>query len=289
MNDSGNSLPDAVWLGSPQVRVIDTNQRNRSVARNTGAAVAKGKYLHFLDDDDWILPGALQSLSDLATDSHAAWISGAFRLVDNYGKTVADIYPEEKGNCFLQLIAREWLPLQASLIDTEVFFTVGGFASLESLFGGFEDIDLSRQIARHYEIACSKEKIACIRAGLETSTTNYADMFLQNRRSREKALNLSGAFTRMRESASENSYQASYWHGKIGYLYLASIKWLVLRRRFFPTISRCVYCIASVIAAGNHIATADYWRGVLTRHKTRVDISLQESTVGDLYQLNGEN
>jgi glycosyltransferase involved in cell wall biosynthesis len=49
VNDSGRPLPEMDWQHSAQVRVIDTNRRERSVARNTGAAIAGGRYLHFLD------------------------------------------------------------------------------------------------------------------------------------------------------------------------------------------------------------------------------------------------
>ena len=43
VNDSGQPLPDMDWQHCPRVRVIDTNRRERSVARNTGAAIAQGK------------------------------------------------------------------------------------------------------------------------------------------------------------------------------------------------------------------------------------------------------
>jgi glycosyltransferase involved in cell wall biosynthesis len=65
VNDSGKPLPYAEWMESDRVRVIDTNHNERSVARNTGAAIAKGDYLHFLDDDDWILPGSFTYLKRL--------------------------------------------------------------------------------------------------------------------------------------------------------------------------------------------------------------------------------
>jgi glycosyltransferase involved in cell wall biosynthesis len=48
VNDSGQPLPDMDWQHSERVRVITTQRRERSVARNTGAAIARGKYLHFL-------------------------------------------------------------------------------------------------------------------------------------------------------------------------------------------------------------------------------------------------
>ena len=62
VNDSGKALPDIDWLKSPRIKVVNTNRVERCVARNVGAALASGKYLHFLDDDDYLVSGG-----DLAT------------------------------------------------------------------------------------------------------------------------------------------------------------------------------------------------------------------------------
>jgi glycosyltransferase involved in cell wall biosynthesis len=71
VNDSDIPLPQTNWLNSPRVRILHTYKSERSFARNSGAAVAKGKYLAFLDDDDWILPGALESFWNLARACYA--------------------------------------------------------------------------------------------------------------------------------------------------------------------------------------------------------------------------
>ena len=47
VNDSGQPLPKMSWMDAPNLQIIDTNHRERSVARNAGAAIARGKYLHF--------------------------------------------------------------------------------------------------------------------------------------------------------------------------------------------------------------------------------------------------
>jgi len=64
VNDFGSPLPEAEWQHSARVRVVDTDFREHSVARNMGAAIAKGRCLHFLDDD-MFLPDALNALWSL--------------------------------------------------------------------------------------------------------------------------------------------------------------------------------------------------------------------------------
>ena len=284
VNDSGKPLLDEPWQKSAWVQIINTNRHNRSVARNSGAAIAKGKYLHFLDDDDWMLPGVFENFWEMANTNQAAWLYGAFRLVDDADTTITEIFPDETGNCLMPLIAWEWLPLQASLIESKAFFAVGGFASLESLLGGFEDVDLSRQIACKYDMARLNRVVTCIRVGTESSTTNYSNMFSQNRQSREKTLNTPGTFARMRASAQADASRPGYWYGKIIYYYLASTKWHFEHKRLFSAANRTVYTLASLVTAGRYIFSADFWHGVLKPHYPRMGIALQESGASRLYQ-----
>src|SRR5512139_2062944 len=73
VNDTGQPLPDMEWLHSEFVQVITTQKRERSVARNTGAAIARGEYLYFLDDDDIMLPGAMKAFWELSQATDSGW------------------------------------------------------------------------------------------------------------------------------------------------------------------------------------------------------------------------
>jgi len=275
VNDSGKPLPKEDWQKSERVTIIHTNRHNRSVARNAGAAIAKGRYLHFLDDDDWMVPGAFQKLQELATATKAGWVYGAFRLVDNQGKKVAEIFPGEEGNCFLQMIFWEWLPLQASFIAADSFFAVGGFASLQSLLGGFEDVDLSRLISRYYDMAFLPEVVTCIRTGESSSTTDYVNMFQQNRQSREKLIKIPGTFSRMKDSADASKPESAYWYGRIVYAYLASLKWNLKEKRLFAVVSRAAYVLAALAFPIKNLFSSKFWKGAFQPHYPRQGIALE--------------
>jgi glycosyltransferase involved in cell wall biosynthesis len=283
VNDSGKPLPEADWQKLGNIRILDTNRRNRSVARNVGAAAAQGRYFHFLDDDDWMLAGALQTLLAIAEQSQAGWVHGAFRMVDNVGITVMELYPDETGNCSIQMMAWEWLPLQASVIRADAFFQVDGFASLPSLGGGFEDVHLSRQIALHYDMARTEQIVATIRIGDVSSTTNYVTMFDQNRHSREKTLAVRGAFRRLIHSGSSHPTRSNYWFGKVIYYYMASMKWNLQDRQFFTAASRTSYLLAGIVLAGHRLFSSEFWRGVLRPHYPRMGLALQAAGADHLY------
>jgi glycosyltransferase involved in cell wall biosynthesis len=266
VNDSGRDLPVEDWQKLPHVQIISTNRHNRSIARNTGAAIATGKYLHFLDDDDWMLPGAFDAFWETTRKNSAAWIHGAFRMVNNDGETIVDIFPDQCGNCLINLVSWEWLPLQASIVESSAFFKVGGFVMLGSLKGGFEDIHLTRQIAQQFDFASIPGLVACIRSGDISSTTNYENMFDQNRESREQTLGMPGTFRRLIASARNNSQDQAYWYGRVAYYYFGSAERNLRGKRLFTAMSRGFNAIASLVLAGKFILSADFRRGMTTPH-----------------------
>jgi len=255
VNDSGQRLPDADWQDSKQVRVINTNRHERSVARNTGAAIARGKYLHFLDDDDVLLPGALEAFWMLDEEAgDAAWLYGSYQTVDNFGNLIEEIHPGITGNVFALLVSGEGVPLQASLLQTRHFFTAGAF---DPAITGVEDRDLGRRIALAGSIAYTPAVVAQIRIGEKGSTTNWAILAEDDRQGREKALSMQNSFARLR--ASVNS---CYWRGRVSRSYLGSTAWNLRRRRILTAVSRLG---ASLAFANWHMFSPDFWRGLRTR------------------------
>ncbi len=271
VNDSGRPLPEADWRQSPQVRLIETNRRNRSVARNAGAAIANGRYLHFLDDDDYLLPHAFHALRQVAQDNpDAAWLYGGYKLVDREESPLEICRPDEQGNCAVRFAIGEWLPLQISLIRTDAFFAVGGFASLESLLGGDEDVDLSRQISLTYDIAGTPKPIGVILFGhAGNTTTNYAALRQQSRISREKMLSAPGSARRMLDSARSRFAYVNYWQGRAVWCYLASVYWNARHGRPLTAVSRFLSAAYLFAHSSRHLFSRYFWRGAVGRQLIR--------------------
>lgn len=256
VNDSGKELAKADWQASPRVRVVNTDRVERSRARNAGAALARGKFLHFLDDDDRLVPGAFQSFWELAQASRAQWLYGAYRSVDNAGSLIAEFRPSIAGNVFGWLVAGESLPLQASLIDRDLFYQAGAF---DSQFNIAEDRDLGRRLALRGTLAATDAIVVEIRVGERGSSTagRWHLRPEKDREGREKALREQGAFARARLSAS-----TSYLRGRVSRAYFASMLWNARRKRILVAFNRG---LAGMALAGGHLFRREYWRGVGTR------------------------
>ncbi|MFN3980311.1 MAG: glycosyltransferase family A protein [Caldilinea sp.] len=257
VNDSGRSLPSAEWQQSPKVRILDTCRRERCVARNSGAAIARGKYLHFLDDDDILLPGALSALWQLSEQNQdATWLYGSYQTVDNNGALVSIWHPRLTGHIFPQLVAGESIPFQASLLLSSHFFAVGMFDPHPAILG-VEDRDVGRRMAFSGRVAYQPSVVAQIRIGEQNSTTNWSTIAESDRWGREKALRLEGATTQLRRSA-----KSAYWRGRVFQAILASARWNLSRRAGFTAASRVV---AALPFAGNAAFSRDFWSGVMRR------------------------
>jgi glycosyltransferase involved in cell wall biosynthesis len=260
VNDSGQPLHQRDWFEREEVRVIDTNHSERSFARNAGAAAARGAYLAFLDDDDWILPEALQQFWQLAQQyPEAVWLYGGIRIIDESGKTLGEINSGLSGRCFAAFIGGSWAPLQSSMIQARAFFEVGGF---NPAICGTEDEDLTRRLAYHGSFANTPETVACLLRGSSWSTsTNYLRAPEDTKFSRDLILSKPGAFSRLWSSA-----HPAYWRGRTLRVYLSTIPWNLKRKRFLTAISRSLYSLAGSVLSLPSMFSRSFWQGLQAEH-----------------------
>jgi len=264
VNDSGRRLTDGDWQHNNRVRVVRTNRCERSVARNTGAALARGEYLHFLDDDDWLLPGALERFRELAISTQAALVYGCAELVDEVGKRVVRLNLGRSGNCFCPVMAGEWIPIGSFAVHQEDFFAVGGFHPLIRVG---EDIDLCRRIALRKDFANSPDPVVAILRGDSWNSTTLQQLAWEcSNRGANRILGERGAFRRLVRSA-----DSSYWYGRILRRYLGAVVWSLRERHPSVALSRLFYGAMGTLVAGPRLLSKAFWKGLTTSHISGMD------------------
>lgn len=263
VNDSGEPLPPGTW-DSARPRVITTMRRERCVARNTGAAAARGQYLCFLDDDDWLLPGALGHFKRVADESpEAVWLYGGLHVVDAESNILGEAVGELQGNAFAQVLGGAWVPLQASLIRADAFFAAGGF---DAAICGTEDLDLTRRVAFRGDLASTPAPVACLLRGPSWQTsTDYGRAAEDTRRSRDRLLNMPGAFGRIRESLRHSS-DSGYWYGRMARVAWSAANLNFRQGRLLTSASRTLQAVAAAVAVGPALVGSGFWQGFAADH-----------------------
>lgn len=198
VNDAGEPLGKADWQSDERVTVVTTHRTRLCVAGNTGAALSRGEYLHFLDDDDALLPGAYASLLKVARKSDADWIYGGYEGVDDDGHLLFTVMPSIYGEVFADLVADARIPLGCALIRRDAFFAVGG---LDSSVIPAEDSDLLQLIALRGQLEACEALVARFRVSSEGTTTQWSAARAASQRKREKVFLLPECLPAIRRTA----------------------------------------------------------------------------------------
>lgn len=258
VNDSGRSLAQGSWQESPRVQVMESQKRERCFARNAGATVAKGHYFIFLDDDDWLLPGAFTVFWRVSCNTDAAWIYGTVRFVDGDKVFLADHHVGVSGNSFVQMVGGDWISLTGSLIKSDAFFRTHGF---DPRYIPAELHDINRKLAFQSELAHTTEIVACMMRDRKATTSNYRVFEQYNIESRDYILAQKGAFARMLGSVTD-----AYWAGKVVRAYLTCVYFNLRRWGIAAAISRGCLAMTGIFLAGKYIFQSSFWRAIIRQH-----------------------
>jgi len=89
-NGPDNSWQETLlpYRENPSLRVVPVGEANANTARNTGLAEARGEYIRFLDDDDYLFAEQAVRQYELIGESGADVVSGDVRLVDEAGRDI---------------------------------------------------------------------------------------------------------------------------------------------------------------------------------------------------------
>lgn len=126
-----------------------------AVARNTGIARSRGEYLVFLDADDHLFPGALQTGLDVfASHPDCGFVVGPHEEMTFEGEAVPWTVPvpPPQSDLYNALLGFDWyiIPPSSAMFRREVVEAVGGFQDP----WGADDLDFYLRVARSCSAWC---------------------------------------------------------------------------------------------------------------------------------------
>ena len=151
-------------IGDPRVYYVHRSVPSRgkpALARNEGLKLAKGRYLYFLDDDDHVLPGALQAMVE-ALDKRKTGV--AFGRVECFGTNEAILRRYREwfgwaGDVARSLSRSSWLTTgmilfrgtviinSACMIRRDIAESLGGY---DTAIPVYEDVEFFTRGIRQY-------------------------------------------------------------------------------------------------------------------------------------------
>lgn len=256
VNDSGEPLGDALWQSDSRVRVLTTYRVERCVARNLGAALSQGKYLHFLDDDDYLLPGAYSQLLDRAEQTGATWTYGAYNLVDDNGRQIGDtMLPWVRGRVFALALAGLAIPGGVSLVRRDAFFEAGCF-DVEMLVQ--QDTELLQRISVLGATEYTRGVVANYRTGVtEVSTTKWSRSDKMGDMKKEKAFIMPCCVGEIELCFAERERKEV--RGKLVRYYLGSAARHTKQHAYLTALSRVGIAIRLALRG---LLSSNFWAGL---------------------------
>lgn len=92
-NDRSGRLIDELMSGEKRAKIFHQDNKGVSAARNVGLVHATGKYLMFLDGDDYLGNQYIEQLVEVAMQSNAELVICGYQKVAENGKVLSKVIP----------------------------------------------------------------------------------------------------------------------------------------------------------------------------------------------------
>lgn len=94
--DSCPEICDEFASKDSRIKVIHKKNAGLGFARNSGLEIAKGKYVMFVDSDDYLVETAVQTLVNYASQNRAQFVKAAFKKINDSGIVIYEKSQEFK-------------------------------------------------------------------------------------------------------------------------------------------------------------------------------------------------
>jgi len=261
VNDGTASLSPAAWQESPRVRMLSSARPRSgpSAARNLGSLEARGHFLHFLDDDDWMLPGAFAAFASAHRRTPSArWLYGIVKRQSRSGEDRGAFPDGLEGNVLAAILSGEWLPFQGSLVERRLFGELGGF---NPAYPVSEDVDLQLRLSLETDLCRVRTPVCVYSEGVEASTTRrdlYAEYLF---RAHDALFDRAEMVPRAVASAT-----TPHLYGKVLRHCLIALRDALVATRPWAALRRAAVLVALLGRAGRALWTRELWRALRSNH-----------------------
>jgi glycosyltransferase involved in cell wall biosynthesis len=150
VNDGSTDNTQEIVKQYEEVTYVFQENKGLAAARNAGIKVSTGKYLLFLDADDFLYPNALSdNVSVLEKYPSIAFVSGAHKKIDTHGNILDDSISNPGVNHYEELLQGNYIGMHATVLYQRWVFEKFNFN--ESL-DVCEDYELYLRIARKFPV-----------------------------------------------------------------------------------------------------------------------------------------
>ena len=259
VNDAEADLVPEPWQSSARVRVLRSQQPRSgpAAARNLGASEARGRFLHFLDDDDWMLPGAFAAFgAAVRREPSARWLYGIVERQSRDGAPLGRYPLEPEGNVLAALLSGKWLPFQGSLVERRLFESLGGF---DPAYPVSEDVDLQLRLSLVADVRRVRVPVCVYSEGIEASATRRDLCSTYLFRAHDALFDRAGVASRAAASAT-----TPHLYGKVLRHGLIALRDALKQGRGGRAVRRFLVLAALVARAGRRLGRTELWRALLS-------------------------
>jgi glycosyltransferase involved in cell wall biosynthesis len=177
VDDGSTDDTPAVIASYPVVKSLRQENQGLSAARNTGWRASRGRYVLFLDSDDFLSPTALEmGVREITTHPEYAFVTGDYRQVNHEGNLLGESnFPRDVSEPYLTLLRKNYIMNPAMVLyRREVLESFGGF---DPKLRATQDYDLYLKIARQFPIGHFRGLMVLYRR-YENSMTSNAELMM---------------------------------------------------------------------------------------------------------------